>query len=328
MTFLRQLAALTALAAAAFAASAMDSTQAPPVGDSFRTFWSAARGQPFEKQMALWDKLIEGPRQELYDWVVWEKRDNPGWQKEKAFALRSRFADYTRMGDQIPAAVDSLEAAIPVQTARFRALFPDAPAKPSVVVVLAPDFDSKSGVLSDGTPVLALSIDTLMLEKADLSILFPHELFHLYDANHAGITNDGVMPGAKLTLPLFEEGLATYVSTLVSPGHTDGQYLLQDSLGALPASRLPEAAQRFLVDADKLAIDPTDNSMANARWFEGSDKRYQPDLPNRSGYWLGLNLVRRMSKSHSLTEMASWPADKAQAETRAALMVMAAAGKP
>ena len=321
------MAALTLISFGAAYAGDADKGQPPSIAASFQTFWSEAQGQPFEKQVALWDAVIEKPRQELYDWVVWEKRDDPDWQKEKAFALRSRFADYARIGGQIPAAVVKLEAAIPVEAARFRTLFPDAPAKPSVAVLLAPDFDSKSGVMSDGTPVLALSIDTLILEKADLSILFPHELFHLYDANHAGITNDGVMPGAKLTLPLFEEGLATYVSTLVSPGHTDGQYLLQDSLGALPASHLPEIAQRFLADADKPAIDPASGSMTNARWFEGNDKRYQPDLPNRSGYWLGLNLVRQMAKTHALTEMASWSAAKAQEETRAALTVMARSGE-
>lgn len=302
---------------------ALYADQATPIATAFGTFWSAAQGQPFEKQLTLWDTLIEQPRQGLYDWVVWEKRDNPNWEKEKAAALKARFADYTRIGIQVPAAARALEADIPAQAARFRVLFPDASANPSVAVVLAPDFDSKSGVLADGTPVLALSIDTLILEKADSSILFPHELFHLYDATHAGITNDGVMPGAKLTLPLFEEGLATYVSSLVSPGHTDGQYLLQNSLGALPATRLPEVAKRFLADADQPAINPADNSMADYRWFAGNDTAYQPDLPNRSGYWLGLNLIRQMAKSHSLQEMASWSPAKAQAETRTALVEMA-----
>ena len=323
MNLSRWLVAAAALAPALLAplhAGATETGQPPSIAESFETFWNAAHDQPFEKQEALWDKFIEQPRQELYDWVVWEKRDNPDWQKEKTASLRSRFADYARIGGQIPAAVDSLEADIPVQTARFRTLFPDASAKPSAAVVLAPDFDSKSGVLSDGTPVLALSIDTLILEKADLSILFPHELFHLYDANHAGITNDGVMPGTNLTLPLFAEGLATYVSSLVSPGHTDGQYLLQDNLGALPAERLPEVARRFLADVD--------NSKAYGRWFEGNATRYQADLPNRSGYWLGLNLIRQMSKSHSLAEMASWSPAKAQEETRMALTSMAGSGKP
>ncbi len=303
---------------------ALCADQPPPIATSFETFWTAAQGQPFEKQMALWDSLIEQPRQQLYDWVVWEKRGNPGWQKEKTAALKARFGAYTRIGSQIPAAARALEADIPAEVAKFRGLFPDASANPSVAVVLAPDFDSKSGVLTDGTPMLALSIDTLILEKADLTILLPHELFHLYDAVHAGITNDGVMPGAKLTLPLFEEGFATYVSSLVSPGHTDGEYLLQKSLGALPDSRLPEVAGRFLGDGDQLAINTADNSEANYRWFAGNDTNYQADLPNRSGYWLGLHLIRQMAKTHTLQEMAAWSPTKAQEETRAALMTMAA----
>lgn len=291
------------------------------IADSFQAFWSAAHDQPFEQQEALWDKFIEQPRQELYDWVVWEKRDNKQWAKEKTSALKTRFAAYPRIAAQIPAEIHSLETAIPVQAARFRNLFPDAATNPSVAVVLAPDFDSKSGVLADGKPVLALSMDTLILEKADTDILFPHELFHLYDADRAGITNDGVMPGSDLTLPLFEEGLATYVSTLVTPGHTDGQYLLQNSLGALPAGRLPDTAKRFLADAGQPAV----GSKAYARWFEGNDTPFQPDLPNRSGYWLGLNLIRQMVKTHPLQDMAAWSPAKAQQETRAALTLMAGA---
>lgn len=295
----------------------------PSIADSFEKFWRAAQGQPFAKQEALWDEIIEQPRQEFYDRVVWEKRDEPQWRKYKDFGLKARFHRYPGISDQIPSATRTLEAGIPLQVARFRKLFPDASAHPRVTVVLAPDFDSKTGVLADGKPVLALAIDTLILEKADLSILFPHELFHLYDAMHAGISNDGVMPGANLTLPLFEEGFATYVSTLVSPGHTDGDYLFQANLGSLPASRLPATAKRFLLDASQPAIDPAHNSMANARWFEGNDTPYQPDLPNRSGYWLGLNLIRQMAKTHTLTEMASWGPAKAQQETLAALKQMA-----
>lgn len=314
---------MVAITAAIGATAAVASAAPTPIAESFKTFWAAAQGQPFDKQEALWDKYIEAPRQELYDWVVWEKRDYSSWQKEKDYALKVRFAAYARIGAEIPAAAASLDAAIPVQVARFRTLFPDAPAKPAVTVVLAPDFDSKTGVLKDGTPMLALAIDTLLLEKADPNILFPHELFHLYDANHAGISNDGVMPGTKLTLPLFEEGLATYVSTQVTPGHSDGEYLLQANLGALPASRLPEVARRFLADADTPTIDPAHHSMAFGRWFEGSDKPYQTDLPNRSGYWLGLNLIRQMAKTHSLPEMASWGPAKAQQETLATLKQMA-----
>ena len=312
---------VAAIPVAGFLCASQGAT-APSMADSFQAFWSAAQGKPFAEQEALWDQYVESPRQDVYDSVVWEKRDYPHWRKEKDFALASRFAAYPKLSAQIPGAIASLEAAIPVQAGKFHELFPDASTQPPVVVVLAPEFDSKSGVLSDGKPVLALAIDTLLLEKADLSILFPHELFHVYDAIHAGITNDGVMPNADLTLPLFEEGLATYVSTQVAPGHSDGQYLLQEDLGALPAARLPDVAKRFLADAGQPAIETAD-ARAYGRWFEGNDTRFQADLPNRSGYWLGLNLIREMVKTHTLQDMAGWSPAKAQQATRDALLKLA-----
>ena len=294
----------------------------PSIADSFQTFWNVAQGKPFAEQEALWDKYVEAPRQDVYDSIVWEKRDYPDWRKLKDVTLALRFASYPKISTQLPGAVAALEAALPVQAAKFHGLFPDASTRPPVVVVVAPDFDSKSGVLGDGKPVLALAIDTLLLEKAKLDILFPHELFHIYDATHAGITNDGVMPGADLTLPLFEEGLATYVSTLVAPGHTDGEYLLQDNLGALPASRLTEVAKRFLADAGQPAIESA-GSKAYGRWFESSKIPFQADLPNRAGYWLGLNLIREMMKTHTLQEMAAWSPAEAQRRTRTALATLA-----
>jgi|SRR6185312_3262539 len=314
------------MTAAAYACASL-AEASPSLSDSFQAFWRAAQGKPFSDQEALWDKYIESPRQDVYDSIVWEKRDYPNWRKAKDANLALRFASYPKIGDQIAAAASSLASAIPVQAKKFQQLFPDASAEPPVVMVLAPDFDSKTGVLTGGKPVLALSVDTLLLEKADVSILFPHELFHIYDATQAGITNDGVMPGADLTLPLFEEGLATYVSTLVEPGHTDAEYLLQGSLGALPTSRLGDAARRFLADAGQPAIESA-TSKAYGRWFESSNIPFQADLPNRSGYWLGLNLIRQMVKSHSLQEMAAWSPAKAQQETHAALTLMAGVGNP
>jgi hypothetical protein len=133
------------------------------------------------------------------------------------------------------------------------------------------------------------------------------------------------MPGADLTLPLFAEGLATYVSSVLSPGHSDGQLLLQNDLGAIPAARLPVVATRFLADANDKAVDPG-HAEAFIRWFNRSKKNYQPDLPNRAGYWLGLHVIRQMRHRYSLREMASWPPARAQAQTRAALIEMTGGG--
>ncbi|GLH69540.1 hypothetical protein GETHPA_10730 [Geothrix rubra] len=289
---------------------------------AFEAFWSRAQGQPFEIQLRLWDQLVEQPRQALYEAAVWEARDHPDWRSRKMRLLRARFAAYDRIAGQIPAAAEALASALPGQAGRLRALFPEATAHPAIRVVLAPDFDAKSGLLADGTPVLLLAVDSLVLEHADLDILLPHELFHLFHATHAGVLNDGVMPGATLLLPLFAEGLATQVSAALAPGRTEGQLLLQDDLGALPAARLPEIARRFLADADRPAIDPAHRE-AFRRWFNASPKGSRDGLPDRAGYWLGLQVVRHLGQIHPLQEMASWSPVQAQAEARGALRFLA-----
>lgn len=296
-----------------------------PITASFAAFWTAARDKPFPQQEALWDEYVEGPRASLYRAVVWEARDNPRWQANRRLMLQARFARYPQLASRIPAEANDIEAQLGVQTAEFRKLFPGAGTAPRAVLVLAPDFDSKSGVLPGGTPVLALAVDTLAMEKADLTILLPHELFHLYDAEHAGLRNDGVMPDTRLTLPLFAEGLATYVSSVASPGHSDGQYLFQADLGNLPPARLRAAAREFLRVADTLTIDPKAHGISPlyARWFEGSKASLNPGYPNRAGYWLGLNLIRQLRRTCPLRQLAAWPPAEAQRKTRAALAAMA-----
>ena len=272
--------------------------------------------------MALWDRIVEAPRQALYEAAIWETRDHPDGGGRKARLLRQRFTDYRRLAARIPVEERALEAALPGTLARFRALFSDAPAHPAVDLVLAPGFDAKSGVGPDGAPVLLLAVDSLALEDADLGILLPHELFHLYHAHRAGVLNDGVMPGATLLLPLFAEGMATFVSATLAPGRTEGQWLLQEDLGALPLDRLPELSRRFLADAGRLAADPGHPEVFR-QWFNATSAGARGDLPDRTGYWLGLQVIRHLARSHSLQEMAAWPPARAEAETRAALRTLA-----
>ncbi|WP_285574483.1 hypothetical protein [Geothrix limicola] len=294
----------------------------PSIEGSFEAFWVEARGRSLEDQVRLWDRWIEGPQQDLYASAVWEVRNHPDWKARKARLLEARFADYARVGDQIPGMIRILEKDLPSRLVSFRSLFPDTPTDLAVRVVVAPGFDAKSGVRADGSPVLLLAADSLLLEQANLDVLFPHELFHLYHARHAGILNDGVMPGARLLLPLFVEGLATCVSVRLAPGSTEGQLLLQEDLGAIPEQRLPAIATRFLAEADEPVLDggPT---TAFKRWFNAARTPQQPDLPNRAGYWLGLHVIRALLRDRSLQELASWPPARAEAETQATLVRIA-----
>jgi hypothetical protein len=302
---------------AAFAA------QAPSITTSFSEFWSAAKGKPFLQQEHAWNRNVEATRRDIYDSVVWEKQHDPYWQARRQIWLKARFAKYPALAADIPIEVHALRDAIAKQSACFKTLFPDAGAHPPVTILLAPNFDAKSGVLSDGKPVLAFAADSLLLEHAQLDVVVPHELFHLYHAQHAGIRNDGVMPDATLTLPLFAEGLATYVSGELAPGHTDGELLLEDELGGIRADRLPEIARRFLVDARSKAID-TEHPEVFKRWFNAAPKPYQQGLPNRAGYWLGLQVIRYLRHTYTLAQIAAWSPAQAEAQVMAALQRISA----
>lgn len=293
------------------------------ISDSFSAFWQSAQGQPFAEQERLWDGDIEAPRRDLYASIVWETQHRPDWQTQKQRTLQARFAEYPKLAAGIPTEVRALQVAIALQSIRLRQLFPDANTYPPVEILLAPNFDAKSGVLSSGAPVLVFAADSLLLEQANLSIVVPHELFHLYHAQHAGISNDGVMPGVDLTVPLFEEGLATYVSGQLSPGHTDGELLLQDDLGSLAIDKFPDIARRFLADAHHQAIDPVHPEIFK-RWFSANAKPYQHDLPNRSGYWLGLQLVRYLRRTYSLAQIAAWSPSQVQTHAIATLQQISA----
>lgn len=321
---LSAVAALLPALGLAVAPAAASSGASPSIAQSFVAFWAAAHDKPFSQQQALWNRFIEAPREVLYRSVVWEVRDTPDWQQLKERTLRDRFAAYARIDREIPGEVDAIETTIERQTARFGRYFGSS-WRPHAVVLLAPNFDAKSGVLPGGRPILALAVDSLILENTKLDILLPHEFFHLWDAEQSGIRNDGVMPGTHLTLPLFAEGLATYASTVVSPGYTDGDYLLQDDLGTLPEASLPGAAKRFLVDAGDMTIDPVQHKATAAfrRWFQAGRAPFQDGFPNRAGYWLGLHVIRVLRRSHSLHEIASWSPSQAQAQTLAALHEMA-----
>lgn len=295
--------------------------QVPSITQSFTEFWSAAKGQPFLQQEHAWNRTIEATRRDIYDSVVWEKQHDPYWQARRQIWLKARFAKYPALAADIPAEGRALQDAIARQSVHFKTLFPDADAHPPITIVLAPNFDAKSGVLSNGKPVLAFAVDSLLLEHAHLDIVVPHELFHLYHAQHAGIRNDGVMLDATLMLPLFEEGLATYVSGELAPGHTDGELLLQDDLGAIPAAQLPDIAKRFLADARSKAIDPEHPDIFK-RWFNAAPKPYQQGLPNRSGYWLGLQVIRHLRRTSTLAQIAAWSPAQAEAQVVTALQQM------
>jgi hypothetical protein len=275
--------------------------------NEFVQFWREAKAKPFSQQLQLWNLMIEEPHRQFFDFAVWEKRIRPNWSETKALALKSRLALYPDLYGPTLKAYETFPQVVQDQIERFRKIVPDFESNFPIYAIVAPNFDAKSAVTGprENSIALVIALDSIALEKANLDILFPHELFHAFHAQRSGFLNDGVMPGTSILVPLWEEGFATYVSGLANPGTTDGQLLFDPSFGKATEKDLRWLAGKFLEQMNQKTLDPSSTD-AFKSWFSVGKLKVREDLPNRAGYFLGLRVVREVAKIHSLKEMIAW----------------------
>lgn len=287
----------------------------------FAAFRARAESQPLATQVLAWDEAIEHPHRGLYDDVVWSHARGSSRSERSSAVLEGRLKAYAGKYDAIEAAFADFPVRARSAVERFGAhVAPLSPAL-SIVALASPTFDGKSAML-DGKVIVAVGMDTVVINQTNLDILLPHELFHAHHASQGLFVNDGLMPGASLAIPLWEEGLATYVSGVVAIDASDGELLLDPSLARVSSDDVRWLAAAVESELDALAADPGPTP-AFKRWFSISPSRPREDLPNRCGYLLGLLVVRRVAKDFSLHDMIAWTPEVAAGRVRAALHELA-----
>ena len=279
-------------------------------------FLELSKGQGPSRQLELWDQLVEAPDREFYEVLVWNDK------ARKPARLREWIPELLRLEPRIKQAFGDFNKLVDTEISAFRQRFPDAKLDQPIYAALAPTFNGRTGTLRH-RQILAFGLDSMLERGDDPNVLFAHELFHLYHAQHSGIVDDGVMSHQPLTVPLWTEGLATYASGLLNPSKKDGELLFEPELAQIPASKIPELARSFLRVAGKSATGDDYGT-----WFNLGAAKLDKDLPNRCGYLLGLNLVRRVAGFHSLPEMVSWGPLQVHRMVVAQLSEMAMEGAP
>ncbi len=254
----------------------------------FFAFWDASEGQPPETLRARFEAEVIAPHRELYEaGVLGEQhldRTLEPWLSGLADAMPAMRAAHRRF-------VAEREAA----EARFTSACPDFDWHGRVILYPSGAAFVGAARMVDGQPTVLLGLDTAAFEQRELALSLHHELFHMYQ----------VPGGRNIAEALWVEGLATYASLALSPGHDDGDALPASTLGGAPVSleaivpdRLPELgpALRSVLRA------PTDTGTPYTSFFvRGADV----DIPTRTGFWFGLTLVRRMARGRSLQDLAA-----------------------
>lgn len=262
----------------------------------FAEFAELAVARPDPDLVSRWRARVVEPHAEIYraiePWL--DPADAPG----SLPALVGRRAELMRRARRAEQAVRTAHALL-------RAALPDA--RPTGTVVLVGLGRANGWVTRvSGEPTLFLAVDQLPEPGFDV-VLALHELVHAEHQRRAA--HD--WPGSRFDADLFREGLAVHLTTRLLPD-IDGSGHLWFAEGRqdwIDRCRTREAALR------RRALDDLTRDDVSDLWFSGAADR-DGELPGRCGYWLGADLVDRLTAEVPLETAMRWPLAEASHRLR------------
>jgi hypothetical protein len=303
-------------------ASAPRQTQRPIVNleSEFHEFWRQSRYENFDAQLKNWDQIVEGPHQDLFDVMVNNKKYDSSWREHRVERLRERFAYFRQHYDEVEDQFIEFDGNLEKQLSRFDQKFPMMHIKLPIYAIPGATFNGKLGsVNSKGDLGLAFGPDMMIILKNNPDVLYAHELFQLYHVQKMGLTAEYYETKALFTLPLWIEGLGTYVSELLNPTAPRTDILMQTDLANLDvaADRNPKLLEKMAADyltiADKKLGEADPQYVQRRAWFGAATANV--DRPQKTaqriGYLLGLRIARVLSHQYSLQEMSGWSPEEA-----------------
>jgi len=147
-------------------------------------------------------------------------------------------------------------------------------------------------------------------KEKDMSAFFYHELFHLYRKSRDTDCN-------AIWCSLWEEGLATYVSSRLDPNANDDELILNLPQPIRPAVEANRG--RAVCEVVRRLESTTDRDFSAL--FQGDDNL--PGYPSRMGYYIGYLVAADAGRRYGLHRLADMRAVEARPLIDAALSRMA-----
>lgn len=276
---------------------------------SFWRFWEQSQKLDAGGKVRLFRELVIQPNKSLFEGFTGEAGDD---RLTRYFdSVQPYIPAMRRLSNQLDTELVRYERS-------FRKKFPDRNWNGNIYFMpnLLGGWDAGSGNL-EGRSVLVFGVDSIVKihgENFNLATLFHHELFHVYhDQLHPEWRNKnrakGEFPFYQL---LWREGLATYVSKVLNPKASEAEVLLSKTLAKETAPLIAKLAKEMRENLDSTSTDTFMN------FLSGSPK--QPDIPGRSGYYIGMLIAKKLNKKYSLAELARLGGEQLRKEIEAALI--------
>lgn len=276
---------------------------------AFWDFWAQAKDLDEPAQVRLFQQLVVGRYPEVYN------REVMGGPKNETFAEALPGRYHLMQGYVLPkmAIVKRLSRQIgkslPRYEKRFRRTFPDLTYTGRIYFLYSLGaFDGGTRTVA-GQPALLFGLDLMAYvygDELDPEPFFEHELFHVYHGPFFGHHEE-------LVAALWREGLATYAAHALNP-KAAGVALF--GLPRTTPARVRAALPRYVRELRRVLDSEAPETYA--RYFLGGLNE-QASTPERSGYYLGYLVAEKLSRRHSLRELAHAPLSQLRPEIEQAL---------
>jgi hypothetical protein len=296
---------------------------------AFWAFWEKAKASSIEAQRAAFIAEVAERHPDVYaPNVLRLDAEDPG-------ALAKRLDQWLPKLPAIEADMRRLHKSFVEQlgqgTAAFMRALPDFSWAGNVYLFASIDSFNGGGRKVGNDPALLFGLDVIARSQptANLTVLVHHELYHFYQASG----------GDVVAHSLWVEGLATHASMVLNPRATEDDALpishLHDSKDPqldAPERRISLAkempARVAALGSPLLAALDSKDPGVYSDFFLGRASERAHGEPVRSGYWFGLQLVRRLARGRSLQALARIEPASIVDELRAELTAMVASFPP
>jgi hypothetical protein len=278
---------------------------------------NATAGESDSEQIAAYRRALIGAHPGLYARQVLDLEPGPAMDRK----ILASLADARTARDR-----ETLKARVRAQVAatsrRFSRVFPDFRCNFTVYLTDSLGQLDGAGRVVDGRPALVIGVPQLQRELPSISlgVFLSHEFFHRYHFEAARFSDD---PGENQQIwrVLWVEGLATYVSKVLTPGATTADALmLPRDLEQRTQPLMPRLAAELLAGMDSIDVGLFDE------YFTGGPAAGRHGLPIRSGYYVGYLVAQHLAARHSLVELAHLKGAPLHDEIAGSLRELAAHG--
>lgn len=254
-------------------------------GEQGRTLDAAGRA-------ALWDRLLEKHWPDHFNQVIYRNFTGQRRERIKAALIKQFWSQVAPRLDRLRAMNQTGVQRLLGGLGRFKKTFPDF--RPSCDFYLTVSFSFNGKVCPvNGKKVLSLGLEKFDPQGPELDITIAHELFHIHHFATFSVAG-GLYRG------VWAEGLATYASAVVVPGHRLSSYL------GFSVRRMNQIHDNYQPIVQFIARHLDSSDRAVKRACLGMEDN-QLGVPPGCGYYIGFDVVGALIKrGESLAALARW----------------------